>query len=421
MSSSSISDKLERFSPISAGRSSIALCDSHVLMSLPFFSLSKTPRVKPIDYMSRRDMVQVEAANELGFATIWDADILIWATSQLVHAQNHQLPVSRLIQTRAYDILSFLGWGDSKRSYERLRSGLRRLKATRVTTSIGPNRLDGIYRFSWVDDWREARNHAGRSEGLEILLSEWFFQVACRPQSCLRIDWAYLGLRGGIERWLFRLVRKHGGRQEQGWLFELNHLHQKSGSLLSLATFTVDLRDILERVSIPGYELSLTREIAGREMLRFKKIACGQAVNPSVLSLGGRPVLSGNRLPCYHSSKVGVTRSNKTDPGSLKIDSKIESKIIGESLVNNASSDRLEERPDPQAFGLDIGVSAPENQPALSTPSANATSLQIFPPSHSFWPLEARDASQTERSGVPHRALRELLSRKRIPLPGEPS
>ena len=118
----------------------------------------------------------------------------------------------------------------------------------------------------------------------------------------------------------------------------------------------------------PEYELSLTREIAGRERLRFKKTACGQAVNSSVLSVGGRSVLSGNRLPCYHSSKVSVTHSIKTNPGSLKIDSKIESKIIGEHLVNNASSDRSEERPDPQAFGLDIGVSASENQSTLSTP-----------------------------------------------------
>ena len=83
-------------------------------------------------------------------------------------------------------------------------------------------------------------------------------------------------------------------------------------------------------------------------------------MNPSVLSVGDRSVLSGNRLPCYHSFKVSVTHSNKTNPGSLKIDSKIESKIIGEHLVNNASSDRSGERPDPQAFGLDIGVIAPE-------------------------------------------------------------
>ena len=134
----------------------------------------------------------------------------------------------------------------------------------------------------------------------------------------------------------------------------------------------------------PEYELSLTREIAGREMLRFKKTACGQAVNPSVLSVGDRSVLSGNRLPCYHSLKVSITHSNKTNPAFLKIDSKIESKIIGDGLVNNASSERSAERPDPQAFGLDIGVSASENQSTLSTPSANAASLQIFAPSHSF-------------------------------------
>ena len=144
-------------------------------------------------------------------------------------------------------------------------------------------------------------------------------------------------------------------------------------------------------------------------------------MNPSVLSVGDRSVLSGNRLPCYHSFKVSVTHSNKTNPGSLKIESKIESKIIGEGLVNNASSERSAERPDPQAFGLDIGVSVSENQSTLSSPSANAASLQIFPPSHSFWPLEAKAASQTERSGDPHPALRELLPRKRIPLPGEPS
>ena len=77
----------------------------------------------------------------------------------------------------------------------------------------------------------------------------------------------------------------------------------------------------------------------------------------------------------------------------------MESKIIGNGLVNNPSSERSAERPDPQAFGLDIGVSASVNQSTLSTPLANAASLQIFPSSHSFWPLEAKDASQTEQSG----------------------
>ncbi|PSD26885.1 RepA replication protein, partial [Stenotrophomonas maltophilia] len=32
------------------------------------------------------------------------------------------------------------------------------------------------------------------------------------------------------ERWLYRLVRKHGGKQAYGWQFDFRYLHQKSGS-----------------------------------------------------------------------------------------------------------------------------------------------------------------------------------------------
>jgi plasmid replication initiation protein len=34
----------------------------------------------------------------------------------------------------------------------------------------------------------------------------------------LSIDRAYFGLTGGLERWLYRLVRKHGGRQSTGYV-----------------------------------------------------------------------------------------------------------------------------------------------------------------------------------------------------------
>ena len=33
----------------------------------------------------------------------------------------------------------------------------------------------------------------------------------------LTIDPAYFALTGGLERWLYRLVRKHGGKQKNGW------------------------------------------------------------------------------------------------------------------------------------------------------------------------------------------------------------
>ncbi len=44
-------------------------------------------------------------------------------------------------------------------------------------------------------------------------------------------------LTGGLERWLYRLVRKHGGQQIDGWSFDFVHLHAKSGSLSPLKHF----------------------------------------------------------------------------------------------------------------------------------------------------------------------------------------
>ncbi|MBF0336091.1 MAG: replication initiator protein A, partial [Alphaproteobacteria bacterium] len=50
-------------------------------MERPFFSLAKRKRVKPIDYRSPDGSVwvRVEPHQTYGMATIYDADILIWA------------------------------------------------------------------------------------------------------------------------------------------------------------------------------------------------------------------------------------------------------------------------------------------------------------------------------------------------------
>ena len=52
-------------------------------MERPFFSLAKRQRLKPIAYVSPNGEVFVKVLPnpEFGMATIWDADILIWAAS----------------------------------------------------------------------------------------------------------------------------------------------------------------------------------------------------------------------------------------------------------------------------------------------------------------------------------------------------
>ncbi len=59
-------------------------------MERPFFSLSKTKRMKPIEYRNENDgiFVTVQPHQDYGMATIWDADILIWAASVLCDMKN---------------------------------------------------------------------------------------------------------------------------------------------------------------------------------------------------------------------------------------------------------------------------------------------------------------------------------------------
>lgn len=55
--------------------------DAQDLMSYPFFSLAKSPRVKPIDFRMGEIVIRVEAVPDHGMATIW-------AASQIVEARD---------------------------------------------------------------------------------------------------------------------------------------------------------------------------------------------------------------------------------------------------------------------------------------------------------------------------------------------
>ncbi len=104
---------------------------------------------------------------------------------------------------------------------------------------------------------------------MEFVLPEWFYNSVVDRSLVLTIDPAYFRLTGGIERWLYRVARKHAGRQRHGWLFEVAHLHVKSGSLARVSDFALDLRRIAARQPLPGYRLQMERE-AGRELLRIR-------------------------------------------------------------------------------------------------------------------------------------------------------
>ena len=96
----------------------------------------------------------------------------------------------------------------------------------------------------------------GKPDGIELIVPDWFYQ-AVLDDARADIDRAYFGLTGGLDRWLYRIVRKHGGRQRNGWRFDFRHLHQKSARCRRSKRFAFELRDIIRRQPLPGYTLFL--------------------------------------------------------------------------------------------------------------------------------------------------------------------
>ena len=82
----------------------IAPRDAQDLMPWPFVSLAETPCGRPIEFRMGDATIPVEA-HEHGMATIWDADVLIWAASQTVDARDRGLRTSRLMGATPHDIL----------------------------------------------------------------------------------------------------------------------------------------------------------------------------------------------------------------------------------------------------------------------------------------------------------------------------
>lgn len=260
--------QLELFRSVPGG---IAARDAQDLMTWPFFSLAKARRSTPIDFQMGATWISVEAVPEHGMATIWDADVLIWAASQLIEARDAGRPTSRLMVTTPHEILAFTRRGTGKASYERLKAALDRLQSTTVATSIRQQHQRRRHRFSWINEWRELADGNGRALGIELILPDWFYAGVLDRALALTIDRAYFDLTGGLERWLYRLVRKHGGRQRGGWSFDVSHLHLKSGVLSPLRRFAFELRGIVARQSLPGYVLTL-EHTHGRDRLSFVPI-----------------------------------------------------------------------------------------------------------------------------------------------------
>ncbi|MBK0327222.1 replication initiator protein A [Rhodobacteraceae bacterium F11138] len=360
--------------------------DAQDLMAYPFFSLAKSKRVAPIDFAAGSVSIRVEAVPDHGMATIWDADILIWAASQIVEARDAGLRTSRLMAATPYEILTYVGRGTSSRDYQRLKAALDRLQSTTISTSIRQPAEGRRHRFSWINEWQERSDRDGRPDGIELIVPDWFYQAVLDNALILTIDRAYFDLTGGLDRWLYRLVRKHGGRQRDGWRFDFHHLHQKSGALSPFKRFAFELRDIIRRQPLPGYTLFLETEVGGRKLLAFEPApGCGKPVNALVLSGTRTIVPSGTGVSCYQEPKQGVTYGSKSGNRSLNLESNEDSNFEEraddvENIIRSAAGGlRKAEKPDAPSMPGAAG-SLPDSPASDSVSRPVLARLPIDPP-----------------------------------------
>jgi len=264
-------------------------------------------------------------------ATIWDADVLIWAASQIVEAEDRGLRTSRRLRFTPYQLLTGVGRATGATEYRLFKAALRRLQSTVVATTIRQGEHWRGQQFSWINEWEERSSRAGRVEGVEIVLPEWFYRGVVDRSLVLSIDPHYFRLTGGIERWLYRVARKHAGRQVGGWVFELAHLHHKSGSLARPSDFALDIRRIVCRQPLPGYRLMLERA-QGRERLRILplvvEIALDRPVDghgisgaPSIVTSGaalsGDQAHAGRPNPCPATVRAALNLDSNPDSNLL--------------------------------------------------------------------------------------------------------
>ncbi len=247
----------------------IPIHDQRELMERPFFSLAKRKRLAPIEYRVGEVWVHVEASPSHGMATIWDADILLWAGSQLVEADAKGLKTSPWLRAVPYQMLKFMGRGTRPDDYDRLFAALGRLQGTNVTTNIRQGDRQRAHQFSWISEWERCIGRDGTHYGLNLVVPNWFYTGVLDRRLILTVDPAYFQLSGGIERWLYRVVRKHAGWQSAGWQFTFQQLHTKSGSAARFSDFAFDIRQLAKRQALPGYWLEIFRRSTGEEILHF--------------------------------------------------------------------------------------------------------------------------------------------------------
>jgi len=230
-------------------------------MEHPIFSLSKKPDFTIRKYEHKDVTVEVQPSAK-GIANIWDKDVLIYCCSQLREGINRGREPNPVVHIRAHDLFvatnkKLVGGGD----YRQLLDSLERLAGTRIKTNISTGDTVDRYNFGLVVQYKvheETIRGQQRMSSIAIEIPSWLYRAVVSGE-VLTLDRDYFRLRGGIERRLYELARKHCGKQAK-WKIGMQSLHKKTGSQSPMKAFKHQVLKLVESDHIPEYSMTFNQK-----------------------------------------------------------------------------------------------------------------------------------------------------------------
>lgn len=253
----------------------LAVRDEQQSMERNLFSLTKKKRTEPIvhtwiDKTNLKHTIKIVGDNELGIATIWDKDFLLYVISQLMEAKKRGGKPSPRLFIMPGEFFRWMGIKRvSGRDFIRFEAMVKRLQRTNVSRTSQVRFKDSKIKeteesWYWLIRYEFVPSQKDNRRGVEIWLDPVFYRQIV-GSNVLHIDQDYFGITGGLARWCYEFFRKSAGVRGEGvWRISFRDLYAKSGVLSSFADFKKSLRDIVEKQEVVGYLLTISESSDSR-------------------------------------------------------------------------------------------------------------------------------------------------------------
>ena len=188
----------------------IPIRDQRDTMERPFFSLAKSPRNSRSSTTSTAPSLRFPPVDEYGIATIWDADILIWAATQITEVMDRGGTPSRKIQFHPYTLLKGIRRRRGRRPVQEATGGPTTAGIDYIQTSIRTPKgaRTETVGFHWIEQWYAMEEERQTHQACRSPSPTGFMTGIVQGGGVLTIHQDYFELKGGIERWLYRVARK---------------------------------------------------------------------------------------------------------------------------------------------------------------------------------------------------------------------